>query len=336
MTTINMKNHIKMLLITAMVIGPCLLYSQPNEKIELQFNLANKKTFFQGENIVLDAIISNRSNQDIAICNYYTWITYSITYNKNARELEDLAPKDYPRYKAVSAHRYNTKPSEFDASQGCAFTLFDNIFIGPQGKFHYSVPINFCFDNHHCNGGSIPFPLPEGKYEFTLKISPSSGGLLVKTFVFEVISAKTEEAELLKKLKEVFASYNSQSIIDFYNTCSNQTIKDKVIISIRKFTEFDNEIFTFWISNIANISDEALLIYELHELVKLFSFNDQALNNYNTSRMEVYKKVFLNLKTRNPEITTAFLAMINSWNLYKESYEGFQKIPDVQIRSLRE
>jgi hypothetical protein len=326
-----MKVFNNVLLTIIITILPSILFSQSIQKIEVEFSSTNKKKFRQGENIVLDAVITNNNHQDIAICYYSTAIIYSMTHDKNALELEELAPKDHERYNTERSHPDHTKSIPLDPGRGCEFNSYDNIFVLPRESYHYTVPINLCLHKHNCYG--LKFILPEGQYEARLTLSPSVGGTINKTFAFEVIHANLDSLNILK---DVFSTHSSQDIINFYNTCTDSILKDKLITSIRLHGTLDNPMFSFYISHISTISNQALLIYELSEFVNLFSYNDdRSLTQYNTTRLEVYKKILADLKTRDKKIANAFFAIVKSRNLHKESYNEFQKIPNDKIEALK-
>src|SRR4051812_25233735 len=97
---------------------------------------ANKDSFFQGEPVVLDIIITNNTDKNTTLCYCSGWKLYSTTYQKEGQDLKDIAPGLNPPEHVTSHPPAKTSASNRQANCTCDLQARGNIIIPRHSSVH--------------------------------------------------------------------------------------------------------------------------------------------------------------------------------------------------------
>jgi len=289
----------------------------------------NKATFFQGEPVVLDIIITNNTDENTTLCYCSGWKLYSTTYQKEGQDLKDIAPGLNPPGHITSHPPVRTPASGNRANCTCDPQALGNIIIPKHSFVHRPMLINTCDTFHGCyKGGLWPANLPVGEYEFTYYLSFSNAPAMEKKIKFSMVEPTHAQALYLKNLAATYDVKSIDSWLKAMETIHEPAIVDKILTRVTT-GGYLGKYADFWADQAGRYSNDALLI---HQLSIVASMED---NDSRRDRMVYYQRIIDNLKTKNDRVTDAFLGQIESANLSRAGKANYKAIPPDKIDRMK-
>lgn len=300
------------------------------QEITVEANTAmNKTSFFQGEPVALDIIITNNTEENTTLCYCSSWKLYSKTYQKEGRELRAIAPGANPHQIVTSHPPVRTPASNRRTTCTCDAPAHGNIIIPKGASVHHPMLINTCDTFHGCYpGGLWKANLPVGEYEFTYYLSFSNAPSVEEKITFSVVEPTHSQRLYLEKLASLYDVNSIDNWLQLVKTIHEPAIVDKILTRLVSGGYMGTHA-AFWADNVARYSNDALLIHQL-STIAIMDDDDSRRN-----RTDFYQRIINNLRDKDERIVDAFLNQIESANLSKANRSNYKKIAPDKIDKIK-
>lgn len=288
-------------------------------QVEVQF-ADNKSIFLEGEPVIFNLQVKNSTSGDISICGNSNSSVFSYNYQKNAYDLESVAPYDRPFVPVTQSHKFGSSPSKPYAPHVCEVNSDQGTVVSSEEVIIYPILINECGNLKSSNCiGKYNFLLPSGKYRIDVSLVLSTGEIKQMSKDFEITDGSPEFNKSVNdfylKLEEYFnkniflpaemRTYKHDDINSFQNYIRG--LQDSILISkgllqLSRFYGYSEGDLNAFV-NLTSKADKKTIFYLLKEL----SSSEFLLSKPSAESQVVYDKLLVALTERDPSYSDYLL-----------------------------